>query len=138
MKTAFAVILAAAALCSGLPNAHELLVALEDNYKMGSDISASVTLTQQKTGQGTKIIDMLYFRRDTDNSFIIVMTGPESEKGNGYLRVGDNFWMYRRNTRTFQHVNRDENIGGSDAKADDFETRNLTELYEGARDRTSF
>lgn len=134
MKTAAFFVLSAWALASALPPAQELLQALEDNYKMGSDISASVTLTQQKTGQGTKIIDMQYYRRDADNSFMIVMTGPESDKGNGYLRVGDNFWMYRRNTRTFQHVNRDENIGGSDAKADDFETRNLTELYEGARD----
>lgn len=126
-------------LCAGvsvfpLPSALELLTALEANYKMGSDITAKVSLTQQKTGQGTKLMDMTYHRRDSDNSFLIVMTGPESEKGNGYLRVGDNFWMYRRNTRTFQHVNRDENIGGSDAKADDFETRNLTELYEGAKD----
>src|SRR3989339_2178456 len=118
----------------GLPGADELLKRLENNYKMGNDISATVSLTQQKAGQGAKLINMLYYRRDTDNSFLIIMTGPESEKGNGYLRVGDNFWMYRRNTRTFQHVNRDENIGGSDAKGDDFETRNLTELYEGAKD----
>jgi hypothetical protein len=57
------------------------------------------------------------------------MTAPENEKGNGYLRVGDNFWMYRINTRTFQHINRDESIGGSDAHSSDFETRKLTELY---------
>ena len=82
-----------------------------------------------------KIIEMTYYRRDSDDSFLIVMTSPETEKGNGYLRVGDNFWMYRRNTRTFQHINRDESIGGSDAKADDFEKRKLTELYEGARDK---
>lgn len=118
------------------PTSQELLTALEKNYKMGSDVSAQVSLTQQKVGQGAKQIDMLYYRRDSDNSFMIVMTAPESEKGNGYLRVDDNFWMYRRNTRTFQHVNRDENIGGSDARGDDFETRNLTELYEGARDST--
>jgi hypothetical protein len=62
------------------------------------------------------------------------MTAPEAEKGNGYLRVGDNFWMYRKNTRTFQHVNRDESIGGSDASAEDFETRKLTELYKAAVD----
>jgi hypothetical protein len=62
------------------------------------------------------------------------MTGPEAEKGNGYLRVGDNFWMYRKNTRTFQHINRDESIGGSDAQGDDFEGRLLTEMYAAAKD----
>jgi hypothetical protein len=77
---------------------------------------------------------MTYYRRDTDQSFLIIMTGPEAEKGNGYLRVGDNFWMYRKNTRTFQHINRDESIGGSDAQGDDFEGRLLTEMYEAAKD----
>lgn len=114
----------------GAPNTTELLKGLETTQKMADDVSARVVLTQQKAGQGTKALDMLYFRRDKDNSFLIIMTAPEVEKGNGYLRVSDNFWMYRRNTRTFQHINRDESIGGSDANADDFETRNLTELYE--------
>jgi outer membrane lipoprotein-sorting protein len=117
-----------------VPPIQEVLAKMEVNLKMTSDIKANVSLTQQKTNQGVKKIDVMYYRRDTDNSFLIVMVGPESEKGNGYLRIGENFWMYRRNTRTFQHINRDESIGGSDARGDDFETRNLTELYEGARD----
>jgi hypothetical protein len=114
------------------PPADSLLKKLEFNYKMMTDVQARVLLTQQKAEQGAKVLDMAYYRRDSDASFLIVMLGPEAEKGNGYLRVGDNFWMYRRNTRTFQHINRDESIGGSDAHADDFETRNLTELYEPA------
>jgi outer membrane lipoprotein-sorting protein len=117
-----------------LPPGSEILSRLEKNTRMLSDVTASVTMTQQKTGQGIKTTDMLFYRRDADNSFLIVMTAPESEKGNGYLRVDENFWMYRRNTRTFQHVNRDESIGGSDAQGDDFEDRKLTELYAIARD----
>ena len=101
---------------------------------MTSDAKAQVALTQQKGKQGAKNLEMMWYRRDKDDAFMIVMTGPENEKGNGYLRVGDNFWMYRRNTRTFQHINRDENIGGTDAQADDFEKRKLTELYTGAKD----
>ncbi|OGS19466.1 MAG: hypothetical protein A2219_07705 [Elusimicrobia bacterium RIFOXYA2_FULL_50_26] len=111
-----------------------ILKSIEDQMKMKTDIKANVTLTQQKAEQGTKLIEMVYFRRDSDDSFLIVMQSPENEKGNGYLRVGENFWMYRKNTRTFQHINRDESIGGSDAKGDDFEQRNLTELYAPALD----
>jgi len=113
---------------------YDLLKKLEYNMEMTTDVKARVVLTQQKVDQGVKNIEMLYYRRDSDDSFMIVMTSPEAEKGNGYLRMGDNFWMYRRNTRTFQHINRDESIGGSDAKADDFEKRKLTELYEGVKD----
>jgi hypothetical protein len=119
---------------SAAPRVIDLMKKIEELQDMTSDIRAKVELTQTKTNQGTKKIEMLYYRRDTDDSFLIVMVGPESEKGNGYLRVGDNFWMYRMNTRTFQHINRDESIGGSDAKADDFEKRKLTELYAPAKD----
>ncbi len=111
-----------------------LLSKIEKMMEMKSDIRAMVNLAQQKTGQGSKNIGMIYYRRDTDDSFLIVMTAPESDKGNGYLRVGDNFWMYRRNTRTFQHVNRDENIAGTNAHAQDFEKRKLTELYAPSLD----
>jgi len=63
-----------------------------------------------------------------------LMTAPEVEKGNGYLKQGDNFWMYRRNTRTFQHINRDESIAGTDSKGQDFEYKKLTEMYQPATD----
>ena len=128
-----AVLATAAGAADTPPAIGTILKKLEANYRMASDVKAQVALTQQKAGQGVKAIEMQYYRRDRDNTFVIVMTAPETEKGNGYLRVGDNFWMYRRNTRTFQHINRDESIGGTDARGDDFETRNLTELYEGAK-----
>ncbi len=113
-----------------LPDVNELIKKLEDNMEMTSDLKAHVTATQQKVKQGVKVIEMVYYRRDKDDAFLIVMAAPESDKGNGYLKMGDNFWMYRRNTRTFQHINRDESIGGTDAKSDDFEKRKLSELYK--------
>ncbi|HTY08812.1 MAG TPA: outer membrane lipoprotein-sorting protein [Candidatus Edwardsbacteria bacterium] len=126
--------LAGTAAAQQLPAIGTILKKLDDNYSQTTDISARVALTQQKAGQGVKAIDLLYYRRDSDQSFLIVMVAPESEKGNGYLRVGDNFWMYRRNTRTFQHINRDENIGGTNAKGENFEDRKLVDLYAPATD----
>jgi hypothetical protein len=134
MKTILIAVLALAMPLLAAPTIEQLLEKVEASHKMTSDIKAGVTLTQQKANQGMKQFDVLYYRRDSDDSYLIVMTGPESEKGNGYLRVGDNFWMYRVNTRTFQHINRDESIAGSNAKGEDFERRPLTELYEGAKD----
>lgn len=123
-----------AASVAAQPSVEKILAKVSKNYEQISDVSAKVALTQQKSGQGMKLTEMMYYRRDKDKAFLIVMTGPESEKGNGYLRVDDNFWMYRKNTRTFQHVNRDESIGGSDAKGEDFEQRELTELYAPEKD----
>lgn len=120
--------------CAAPPRGADIIRRMEANTSLTTDATATVKLTQQKAGQGLKTFDMLFFRRDADDSFLIYFRAPESEKGNGYLRVGENFWMYRRNTRSFQHVNRDENIGGTDAQGDDFEDRPLTELYATAKD----
>lgn len=122
-------------ICSAqsIPSGEAIIQKLQDLQRFKSDFQAHVKLTQQKPGQGAKNFEMEYFRRDKDDSFLIHMLAPESDRGNGYLRTGENMWMYRRNTRTFQHINRDESIGGSDAKADDFETRNLSEIYVPAK-----
>lgn len=119
-----------------LPSIVSLLVKLDEFTNLKSDLSATVSMTQQKPNQGVKNFGVLYYRRDSDKSFLMIMTDPEAERGNGYLRMGDNFWMYRKNTRTFQHINRDENIAGTDARGDDFEQRPLPDLYDGAKDST--
>lgn len=129
-----AMVLGAVSLPFAAPPGAEILTRIQKNTSLTADVTAKVTLTQQKAGQGVKTFVMRFFRRDSDDSFLIAFTSPESEKGNGYLRTGENFWMYRRNTRSFQHVNRDENIGGTDAQGDDFEDRPITELYAAARD----
>ncbi len=111
-----------------------ILKNLEYNFTITTDARAKVVVTQQKAGEGVKVMELLWYRRDKDKAFMMVMLAPESDKGVGYLRVDDNFWMYRPNTRTFQHINRDESIGGSNAQGEDFENRKLTELYEGLKD----
>ena len=107
-----------------------LLLKIEDNLVLDSDLTAKIELTQQKVIQGTRKIQSVYYRQDKSDAFLLVNTAPESEKGNGYLRQGKNFWLYRRNTRTFQHVHRNESISGTDADVDDFEKVKLSEQYD--------
>lgn len=128
------VLLIMAATDAAAGRVEQILRSIDDIYALKTDAAAAVVVTQQKVDQGAKVIGMQYYRRDSDHSFLIVMTAPENEKGNGYLRVADNFWMYRRNTRTFQHISRDESIGGTDAHGEDFEDRKMTELYQPAQD----
>lgn len=111
----------------------EMILRKIDEYlSLESDGTAKVTITTQKKGQGIKQQEMIYYRQDSTDSFLIIMVAPENEKGNGYLKQGDNMWVYRKNTRTFQHINSDESIGGSDATADDFEMKKLSEEYSVA------
>lgn len=116
------------------PSIESILKQVDDNQRMEKDFNARIILTQKKVNQGIKLLKMTYYRRDSDFSFLITFTEPEIEKGNGYLRIGNNFWMYRKNTRTFQHINRAESIGGSLASGENFETQKLADLYKATLD----
>ncbi len=118
---------------SGISNASGLctriLEEMENNEKFEFDLTAKVSLVEEHTTMGISELELLYHRRDSDDSFLLVYLSPERNKGNGYLRVEDNLWMYRRNTRTFQHISRSDRIGDSLLSSENFETRKLTELY---------
>lgn len=112
---------------------YQILEELQKTLTINQDFSAKMTMIQHKAGQGKKKHELVYYRRDSDDSFLLVATYPPTKKGNGYLRVGDNFWVYRRNTRSFQHVNRDESISGTNIKIETFEKKKLTDLYRPAK-----
>ena len=117
-----------------LPKAVDIMKEMENQQNFETDLTAKIKITQKKVDQGVKVYESIYRRSDKIDAFLIVALAPDAEKGNGYLNVGDDFWLYRRNTRTFQHINRDESISGTDARAGDFEKRKFTELYEPAKD----
>lgn len=116
------------------PTVQQIIDYIDTNYQIRSDMTAQAKITTRDPDQGTKVIESVLYRRDSDDAFLIVMASPETDRGNGYLRVADNMWMYRRTTRTFTHIGRDEKIGGSNATAGDFETRKFKELYKPALD----
>jgi len=117
---------AAVAEVSGLA----ILKTVDALRKLDEDVTAKVVIVVQDKQQGTKTLESVYFAKDLDDLFLIVMTKPETEKGNGYLKNGKNFWMYRRNTRSFQHIARNESIAGTDANAGDFEAPKYVEQYK--------
>jgi outer membrane lipoprotein-sorting protein len=117
------------------PKVSEVMRQIDRMMEMIKDISVKVSIVQNKARQGVKNYEYLFFRRDETDEFLLVLTAPDTEKGNGYLRVGDNFWMYRQNTRTFQHISRDESISGTNAKSGDFEKKKLHDLYKPLIDK---
>ena len=117
-----------------MPTVQQIIDFIDTNYELRSDFAAQARITTKDPEQGTKVIESVLYRRDRDDAFLIVIAEPETDRGNGYLRVGDNMWMYRRSTRTFTHIGRDEKIGGSNTSAGDIETRKFKELYKPALD----
>ena len=61
----------------------EILKKVDDLNSLESDGTAKVKLTIQEVGQSLKTQEMLYYRQDSSDSFLIVILSPANEKGNG-------------------------------------------------------
>lgn len=115
---------------------NEILNKVDELGSLDRDTTAKVKLTIKEKGQGIKVEELLYYRKDSADSFLIVFTAPSNERGNGYLKNGDNIWLYKKNTRTFQFVNSNEVIGSSRATAEDFEEKKLADMYNVVKDKS--
>ncbi len=116
------------------PTGMDILKKMEAIEFIETDGTLKMSFTVQRKDKSVKIMEAVFYRRDADDAFLMVMTGPDTEKGNGYLRVGDNMWMYRRNSRTFQKMSRYQSIAGTQMNAADFEKRKYSELFQPLAD----
>lgn len=114
------------------PSGQALLETIEERGTLDRDLRAKVVMTQTKEGQGVKQMTAEHYRRDRSGSFVLLVGSPASNRGDAYLRAAGNLWMYHRGTRTFQRVDRAENICGFDAHGQDFEGRKFTEIFAPA------
>ena len=112
----------------------EIMEKMDALYDLEQDLTAKMKFTIKRVDEGVKVIESIFYRRDRGDQFLSVNISPESDRGNGYLRVESNTWMYRRNTRTFQIMKRDDSVNGTDAKTGDLEKRKFTDLYGPAMD----
>ena len=78
------------------PPVEEIMKTIDEIEDLGVDVTVKAKMTQRKVNQGVKVIEGVFYQRNQDDVFLLVTTAPDSEKGNGYLRVNDNMWMYRR------------------------------------------
>ncbi len=116
------------------PTVTEIMNKQDKMLNFGLDFSAKIKFVVEKVNKGFQQTEALVYRRDTDDAFLTIVLDPSKDRGNGILRVGDNFWLYLRNTRTFQHINRDEKVFGTGFQAQMLEARKISELYKPVKD----
>ncbi len=95
----------------------------------GMDLSLIWTIVSQKPGEDKSVTKIQLFRRDTEEKLLYLMLKPEVDKGSGFLRSGDNAWIYDPGSRKFSHVSMKENIGDSEARNNDAGETSLVEDY---------
>ena len=108
-----------------------LLKKIDDisNFK-NQDFSSNATIVTDRPGKDREVLKVKFFRRDTDDKFLVITIEPEVQKGEGILKFDDNIWFYDPNSRDFSHTSLKERFGGSGANNDDFTSRSLAEDYK--------
>lgn len=99
--------------------AFKILEKADDILADNGDYSATMTLIVDQPGKPTETMKYKVFLKTSEELMTMVQLYPEADKGNGYLRDGDNMWAYDPIGRKFSHSSVKEAIGDSDVKIDD-------------------
>jgi len=96
----------------------------------GVDFSAEYTIVQEKPGQGLSKTVAGIFRRDSKETFVIVIMEPSISKGQGYLKQGKTLWFYDPESRSFNTTNNADRFQNTNARNSDFTRSTLSEDYK--------
>ena len=98
-----------------------LLAEIDRQRSFGEqDFSAVLTMISEDPEDGVERLEVQQFRRDADDAFLILIRDPAVQRGQGYLRQGDNLWFYDPDSRKFSHTSLKEAFQGTDARNSDF------------------
>jgi outer membrane lipoprotein-sorting protein len=134
-KTALTLIaltaLAAGRAFADTPDFKAMLKAIDANGDFGTqDYSAVFTIVTQKPNEKDAVIQVKLFRRDDHDQLVWIMLKPEAQKGQGFLKVDENIWMYDPESGKFNHSTMKEQIQNSKAKSSDLKRRSYAEDYD--------
>ncbi|MBP5463712.1 MAG: outer membrane lipoprotein-sorting protein, partial [Treponema sp.] len=96
----------------------------------GTDFAANYSLVQEKPGQGKSTTTVVMYRRDDADAYTILITGPEKDRGKGYVQFDNNIWFYDPSDRQFVFTSAKDNVGGTNATPADFTPQHYSKLYK--------
>ena len=112
-----------------LAEAKEILKKVDDTTGYyGVDFTGEYVLVQEKPGQGNSITSAIMHRRDSKSMCTIRITGPESDKGKGYVKFDPkSIWFYDPSNRQFTFAApkdkfQDTNVNNSDLRPQHYST----------------
>lgn len=94
-----------------------------------NDFSGEYTITIDKPGQGISVTKAILFRRDRADKYLIHILEPPVDKGKGYLKIGNNLWLYDPVGRRFDVTSARDRFQNSNARNSDFTRSTLSEDY---------
>lgn len=100
---------------------YKIMESTDSVLAYNGDYSATISLIIEKPNKPKESVQYKIFQRSNAKQMTIVQLFPEADKGNGFLRDGDNIWSYDPISRKFTHTSIKDALGDSDVKLDDLE-----------------
>jgi len=97
---------------------------------MDTDVSAEYVIQKRDPGGAISTTKSTVFRRDAKNQFLVLILEPVIDKGKGYLKIGDNLWLYDPVGKTFTFTSAKERFQNSSFRNSDFEPSRLARDYQ--------
>jgi outer membrane lipoprotein-sorting protein len=96
---------------------------------LGTDFSAQYTIVQNKPGGKPTTTVAGIFRRDSQETYVIVVMQPSISRGQGYLKQGPTLWFYDPESRRFNSSSNQDRFQNTNARNSDFTRSTLAEDY---------
>ena len=96
---------------------------------LDTDFSAEYTIVQDRPGQGLSTTVAGIFRRDANETYVIVVMQPIANRGQGYLRQGNTLWVYDPQSRRFNTTSNTARFQNTNARNSDFTRSTLSQDY---------
>lgn len=102
----------------------DALVSFEDR-----DLAARYRIEKREPGGASQLTTATMFRRDRTDQYLILILEPAADKGKGYLRVGDNLWLYDPVGKSFTFTSAKDRFQNSGIRNSDFNRSNFSGDY---------
>jgi hypothetical protein len=120
-----------AAAFSQTPNFAEVLKKVDDLVTFDqSDFSAECMVVQTIPGEGLTTNRVALFRRDAQSKYLMLILEPKTDRGKGYLKIGQGLWLYQPKGRNFEYTSSKERFQNSNARNSDFTHSNFSGDYK--------
>ncbi len=96
----------------------------------GVDFTGEYVLVQEKPGQGSSITSAIMYRRDSKSMCTIRITGPEADKGKGYVQFDKNIWFYDPSNKQFTFTAPKDKFQDTNVNNSDLRPQHYSENYD--------
>ncbi|MBR4158931.1 MAG: outer membrane lipoprotein-sorting protein [Spirochaetia bacterium] len=95
-----------------------------------SDLSAEYTIVKRDPDGSSSTTVAAMFRRDSEEKFVVLVLQPTADKGKGYLKQGNNLWLYDPIGKGFTFTSAKERFQDSSFRVSDFTGSNYSGNYK--------